>query len=216
MIGEPSPCEHLDAVQDAAAKAAIILRFNSRSVRVPAMYERLTSIVASQDELLVKFAAAYALAHAALDAASALVVPIFLTILQDAKPLVAAYKPIALRGYDALDEVCICLCLTGKAHEKKIIPALQEALDKYTGHNAIMMAHAILFLALQGEPVPAGKAFGALNPHQQEGLRAIVRSRRAWRYSGNLAESLGHFGLPQTRELLSEFIGLNAHRTGDT
>jgi len=137
------------------------------------------------------------------------VVLVFLQLIIDAKPLILAYKPIAVSGYDALDEICMDLSVVGKKHSTLICPVLLQALDKYRSFHAAMIAHALLALIFNGTSVVEGTPFQEFTVEQQEVLQGIATSTRAWRYNMNIAETMMHFGLPTSREEFNRFCGIS-------
>lgn len=134
---------------------------------------------------------------------------VFLQLIIDAKPLILAYKPIAVSGYDALDEICMDLSVVGKKHSTLICPVLLQALDKYRSFHAAMIAHALLALIFNGTSVVEGTPFQEFTVEQQEVLQGIATSTRAWRYNMNIAETMMHFGLPTSREEFNRFCGIS-------
>lgn len=200
----PSLCQRLEGSSNDEARAELILKLPRRSVLTPSNYECLLDKLRAEADPLVQFATARTLARADGARVAEHVVPVFLRLLADARPLVQAYKPIAERGNDAIDEIAICLCLVGKDQAPAIMPVLHDVLDRYTGFNATMMAHALLWLALSGRPKPEGISFQQMTSEQQQALKWIAASTRAWRFV-NIAESLTFFGLPTTREALRQF-----------
>lgn len=200
----PSLRQRLEGVSNDTARAELILNLPKRSVLAPSNHECLLDILRSEANPLIQFAIARTLARADGARVAEHVVPVFLRLLADVKPLVQAYKPIATRGYDAADEIAICLCLVGKDQAPTILPVLDDVLDRYTGFNATMLAHALLWLALSGRPKPEGLSFQQMTSEQQQALKWIAASTRAWRFV-NIAESLTFFGLPTTREALRQF-----------
>lgn len=202
---KPSLCEILPSVTSPSSAAKIILGLQKTDILKRGNYACLQEIVEAEGPNLIRFVAARALTQADPEKAPSAVVSVFLEVLENAKPIVESYKPLAVRGYDALDEVCISLCLLGQTYKDEIITHLIPVLDKYTGFNSSMMAHTLLYFAFNDkfEGVKAG--FSSLSATQQNILLKILNSRRCWRYAGNMSESLYHFGLPENREALRDY-----------
>ena len=195
----------LQGLDDDRAKAEMILALPKWSVLASANFQCLLTLLRSEIDPLLQFAAARTLARADGVGTADHVVPVFLRLIRHAKPLVQVYKPIATRGYDAVDEISICLCLVGSQQASTILLVLLNVLDSYTGFNAAMIAHALLCLALNNTPKAPGTTFGCLTSEQQQVLLRIGTSTRAWRYAGNMAETLAFYGFPSTKEALDEF-----------
>ena len=200
-----SLCARLQILDDHQAKAEMILALPKRSVLASANSQCLLTLLRPETDPLLQFATARTLSRADGVGAADHVVPVLLRLVRDAKPLVQVYKLIATRGYDAVDEISICLCLVGSQQAPNILPVLLDVLDGYTGFNAAMIAHTLLCLAFDNTPQAPGTTFGDLTSEQQQVLLRIGTSTRAWRYAGNMAETLAFYGLPNTKEALDEF-----------
>jgi len=68
-----------------------------------------------------------------------------------------------------------------------------------------MIAHSLLYLGFSEISKIAVNKFANMTAMQQGILIGILSSRRCWRFSGNMSESLLHFGLPETRQGLQEY-----------
>ena len=199
-------CQRLNGLTNDQAKAEAILSLPKRSIVAPRNRECLLTMLASESKL-IQFVTARALARTDAVGTSEQVLPVLLSLLIDAKPVVQAYKPIEVRGYDAISEMAISLCFAGKEQPSRVLPVLLDVLDQYSGFNAAMLAHALLWFAFEGSAVPKNICFQQMALKQQQVLLRIASSTRAWRYGGNLAESLTFFGLPTIREALQQFCG---------
>lgn len=210
--------DRLDAAQG-KDKAELIWEMPKRSVLSVEGYAYLLDILHSEENRLIKFVAARTIYHADSQRAPNLVEAVFLDVLKDAKSLAKDYKDIA-PGWDAVDEATIGLTVIGVATNRtvEIVPVLLEVLDKYSGYNASVMAHALLSLAFRGEinrggvnfeKLSQGISFQQFNTHQQEILKTIAVSSRAWRYGGNMAETMAYFSLPTSKDDFKQFCGIH-------
>ncbi len=198
-------------------KASLILGLTKRTVLSSAGYDYLMKVLHSDEDELVRFAAAVSLSYANPQRSSEAVIPIFLEAIKDAKPLVKAYKAVSVSGYNAVDEICVVLSIVGKDQASYIVPILLEALDKYRSYNSAMVAHALLVLVFKGDvnhdgidfqQLSEGITFQQLNVEQQKVLRQIATSEKTWRYNMNMAETMDYFKLPTSREALMRFCGI--------
>ncbi len=210
--------DRLDAAQG-KDKAALLWEMPKRSTLSVRGYAYLLNILHSEEDVLMRFVAARAIYRADSQKAPDLVASVFLEIIKDAKPLAKDYKDISL-GWDAVDEMSRGLTVIGVATNRaaEIVPVFLEVLDKYSGYNASVMAHSLLSLAFRGEinrgsvhfeQMSQGVSFEQLNTDQQEVLRRIATSTRAWRYNGNMAETMAYFSLPTSREDFMHFCGIH-------
>ena len=208
--------DRLDAAQG-TDKAALIWDMPKRSALSVRGYAYLLNILDSEEDVLMRFVAARAIYRADYQKAPDLVASVFLEIIRDAKPLAKDYKDISLGG-DAIDEISRGLTVIGVATNRasEIVSVFLEVLDKYSGYNASVMAHALLSLAFRGEinrggvsfeQLSQGISFQQLNTYQQEVLRRIATSTRAWRYNGNMAETMAYFSLSTSKEDFMQFCG---------
>ena len=196
----------------------MILSLPKRSILSSDGYDCLLKILHSEEDILVKFVAARSLAEANSQRSAEVIIPIFLQAIEEAEPLVNAYKEIAVSGCDAIDEICINLSVIGKNQASNIIPVLVTVLDKYRSYHASMIAHALLCLVFKGDLSHGGVSFQQLNAsinfqqlnvEQQKVLQSIAASTKAWRYNMNMAETMSYFNLPNSKEAFMKFCDVS-------
>jgi len=88
--------EILASTADPQSKAKFILTMPKSSVLKTENLLELQNLLETDDQILVKFVAAQALAHAKPEISTSSVIDVFLEVLNDAKPIVNSYKLVAI------------------------------------------------------------------------------------------------------------------------
>ena len=123
--------------------------------------------------------------------------------------LLSAYNPSLPFDYAALPwaeghlyaDIALCLCHFGRETGSEILPDLIRVLDRVDPKSSISIAYAMLYLGIS-----EGQPYKELSNLELALLSAIAGSAVLWEESAAASRLLSMFNLPDTKQLLHEFL----------
>lgn len=162
---------------------------------------------------VVCFSAAIALAYIARDAIPHNALGILVDTLTDNSGVEDAYNQITWVDTDIRATVSSALCFVGAKTAEPIIPRLIEALPELDFFSVTQLVEAILYLLFGQEKLPEGVTAADLTPVQRNALKEIASHALQMptadgkpMINGNIGNLLHAYGLPGSPDQLRSFF----------